>query len=122
MDSNIFLFVLFVFSVHRVTRFIIRDCFPFIAIPRDWILSRTDPTEEDILNGRKRRGVFMRSIGYLFQCEWCMSIWVSAGLLYALTVFYPMPWIAAIFWWLAASSMTALISERLEEEYEGCNI
>lgn len=122
METNIFFFVLFALSVHRVTRFIIRDCMPLISVPRDWILARTDPTQLDLIQGRKPRGTFMRSIGYLLQCEWCMSIWVSAGLLYALTQFHPMSWPWAAGWWLASSSIAALISERAEDEYEGCSI
>lgn len=120
--TDVFLFVIFALSVHRITRFIIRDCFPLVSVPRDWILKKTDPTEEDILNGHKARGVFMRSIGYLLQCEWCMSIWVSAGLLYGLTRFTAFTWPYAIGWWLAGSGITALISERVEDEYEGCDI
>ena len=119
---DIFLFILFVLSVHRVTRFIIRDCLPLISVPRDWLLSRTDPTVADLNNGRKERGTFMRSIGYLFQCEWCMSIWVSAGLLFALVQFEQMTWPFMIGWWLAGSSLSALLSERVEDEYEACNI
>lgn len=120
--TELFVFFLFVFSVHRITRFIIRDCFPLISAPRDWLLAHTDPTEEDIMNGHKRRGVFMRSIGYLFQCEWCMSIWVSAGLVYGLSQFYEMTWPYIIGMWLTGSSIAALISEQLEDEYEGCDV
>lgn len=116
------LFIIFTLSVHRVTRFIIRDCLPLISVPRDWILARTDPTEDDLYAGHKERGAFMKSIGYLLQCEWCMSIWVSAGLLYGLVQFEPMPWPHAIGWWLAGSSVAALISEKVEDEYEGCNV
>lgn len=82
----------------------------------------TDPTEEDITNGIKPKGTFLRSIGYLLQCEWCMSIWVSAGLLYGLTRWVDMPVYMAIGWWLAGSSLASLISERVEDKYEGCDI
>jgi hypothetical protein len=118
----IFTFVIFVLATHRIVRFIIRDCLPLISVPRDRILMHTDPTEEDIQNGIKPKGAFLRSIGYLLQCEWCMSIWVSAGLLYGLTFFVNMPVYLAIGWWLAASSLASLISERIEDTYEGCDI
>lgn len=111
-----------VLSTHRITRFIVRDCMPLISVPRDWILARTDPTVEDVANGRKPRGVFLRSIGYLLQCEWCVSIWVSAGLVFALTQFYDMTWVFIVGLWLSSSSVAALISERLEDEYEGCDV
>jgi hypothetical protein len=118
----IFTFIIFVFAVHRITRFIIRDCLPVIAKPRDWILKNTDPTAVDIEEGMKPRGTFLKSIGYLFQCEWCMSIWVSGGLLYGLTFFVNMPVFMALGWWLAGSSLASLIIERLEDTYEGCDI
>lgn len=118
----IFTFVIFVLAVHRITRFIIRDCLPIVSKPRDWVLKNTDPTAVDIEEGMKPRGTFMKSIGYLLQCEWCMSIWVSGGLLYGLTFFVNMPVFMALGWWLAGSSLASLIIERLEDTYEGCDI
>lgn len=118
----VFYFVLFVLAVHRIIRFIIRDCLPLIAVPRDKILAFTDPTAEDIENGVKPKGAFLRSIGYLLQCEWCMSIWVSGGLVLGVTHVIDMPWYMAIGWWLGGSSLASLIMERVEDTYEGCDI
>lgn len=114
-------FVLVCLGTYRITRFITRDCLPIIAVPRDWLITYCDPTIVDVeTKGIKKKGTFLRSIGYFFQCEWCMSIWVSAGVVYGTMQFTTVP--LPVLWWLAASAITALIADRFEEEYDGCHI
>lgn len=123
--DTVFVFCVFVLACHRITRFVLRDCLPVVAVPRDWLLRNTDPTALDVNAGYKKRGVFLRSVGYLFQCEWCMAVWVT-GLAVIGTWFVGLyghsqySWVMAVMWWLSSASLVSLIIERAELEYDGC--
>lgn len=104
--------VLFVLATHRLTRLVIRDEVPLVAIPRDWILETFGAYSYDgTLTGGKRWGTLGWALAYVFTCDWCMSIWVGYVLLlvaWLTGVDMPVPWLVP----LVASSITGLIAER----------
>lgn len=118
--SEWLLVVLTCLTVHRVTRLITRDHLPIIAVPRQRVVLWLDPPVE--VDGipvapppRYPLGIFGRSLAFLLECDWCMSVWVGAALVLAevyLTdwpVPYP-PLLAA-----AASTITGLVAQREPE-------
>lgn len=111
--------VLLVLGVHRVTRLITYDQFPFIAIPRAWVTNWFDPSptwKETHLGARAHGGFIGRTLAYLWECDWCVSIWVAGGLTW-LTYEYTsvMQWILA---GLTASTVTGLIAMKEDRTYE----
>lgn len=104
-------------AAHRGSRFMTRDKHPAIRIPRDAFVQRwaafDDAPEGVTLNQKlsithKPTNIFMRSLAYLWECDWCMSVIVS-GILTSITVqFASVPYPALI--WLAASSIAGLIA------------
>ena len=90
---------------YRVTRLIIEDTFPLLAIPREkfleWLTS-SDASKPAHL------GALGRSTHYLLSCMWCSSMWVGAAVVYAFSLYVdtPLP-IAA---WLTASAIAGLIA------------
>lgn len=102
-------------ATHRLTRFLTRDALPLIDIPRAAFVNRWaayDAPEE--MKGQpvhpKGTNILMRSLAYLWECDWCMSVWVG-GILTLITsqlVNVPLP----VLTWLAASSITGLIAQR----------
>jgi hypothetical protein len=125
--------LLIALATYRLTRFITRDAFPLVAIPRDWIQRKWDPFDdagwenyalysgEDrrlLVQGLRSKGIprptqWRRSIAYLVTCAWCVSIWVSAGVvaLVALLMGATLPWQWTPLVWLTASAATGLISQ-----------
>lgn len=104
--------VLFVLATHRLTRLVVRDEVPLVALPRDWILDRFGLYDDSgELIGGLRWGKLGWAIAYVFTCDWCMSIWVGYGLLlvtWLTGVDMPVPWLVP----LVASSITGLLAER----------
>lgn len=134
------LVILLVLAVYRTTRVITRDKLPLIDLPREAFVQRwgafaDTPRERDdqrrnrvvrtwryffagewaSIDGTHRTNLVMKSLAYLWECDWCMSIWVGAGMVYGLTFFVntPYPWLL----WLASSAMTGLLTN-LEERLE----
>lgn len=115
------LIVLIVLATHRATRLMTRDAIPLIAIPREAFVQRwasyADQPEDQrnvSINGKKTNA-FMRSIAYLWECDWCMSIWVTAvitTLAYLWTPLGDQHWLVAILTGLTASTCTGLIAQR----------
>jgi ribosomal protein L37AE/L43A len=117
--SHWFVFLLAIFATHRVTRLLTRDQMPLIAVPREafaqrWAVYEGAKTAEQrciSLNG-KRTNIVMRSLAYLWECDWCMSVWVGAAIAYG-----TYHWINAWAWQVAllgatASTITGLIAQR----------
>jgi Protein of unknown function (DUF1360) len=110
------LVVLIALGTHRTTRFITRDKFPPMCVPRDAFVERwgvyadAKPGERQISISGKRTNIFMRSIAYAWECDWCTGFWVGMTLTY-LTYRWTdtMVWVLAA---LAASSVTGLIAQR----------
>lgn len=108
LGQLIFLTVLYFGAVHRSTRFVTRDALAVIAWPREAFVQRWgvyDDAEDrkESINGKKTN-IVMASLAYLWECDWCASIWL-AGFLGWLTWSWPEP----MFWVLAgftASSVT----------------
>lgn len=114
-------------ATHRATRIVTRDQIPLVKAPRDAFVNRwgaptTDsagqPLPRELRNvsysGKKTNG-FMRSLAYLWECDWCASIWVGAGLTYLAwrwTELGEQHWFFAVLVGLAVSSFTGLTAQR----------
>lgn len=103
------LVLLLALATHRITRLLVRDELPLVKVPRDalahWLDPRDnngDPAEPSPLGG------LGRAIAYLVECDWCMSVWVGGGLVWATTatVGLPYPWLV----WPALSTITGLMA------------
>lgn len=83
--------VIYGLATYRLTRLITRDV---IAEPlREWVWRRKPPEKS--------------KIGYLFTCEWCMSIW-TASLLLASSIITDITDIAAMV--LALSAIAGMLT------------
>lgn len=119
------LVLLIILATHRVTRLITRDALPIIAVPREAFAQRwagfvDAKTKEDkrLSIGGKKTNVVMKSIAYLWECDWCTSMYVAAGLTYLAwrwTSLGDQHWIIAVLVGLAASTVTGLIAQREPE-------
>lgn len=113
--SLIAIIVIMGLATHRITHLLVRDKLPAVDIPRETFINRWaayDEPEEMKGVGIHSKGtnLFMRSLAYLWECDWCMSVWV-AGILTLVTVQFasiPLPWLI----WPAASTITGLIAQR----------
>lgn len=128
--------LLLALAAFRLTRLITRDKLPLIHLPREAFVQRWGAWEDaqrrtddvkrnpvvrawrwlfgadwDSLGG-KRTSLTMKSLAYLWECDWCMGLWVSAGVVYSAAQFtdVPWPWLQ----WLAAATLTGLIAQREE--------
>lgn len=117
---TVVLLVLYALAVHRVTRLLTRDKLPLIGVPRELFVTRwgtyeTDDHKPEITDARrigisgKPTNLLMSSLAYLWECDWCMSVWVAAGLGY-LTY----RWTEVMSWVLlaaAASTVAGLLAK-----------
>lgn len=112
---ELLLIVVLALAVHRTTRLLTRDQVPLIKRPRDLVLAWIDPRDTDGHEvGRGPLGGLGRSIAYLMECDWCMSVWVSGALTWATAEMVGLPWPWLV--WPAMSTVTGLISSRLEAD------
>ncbi len=105
------LVLLFVLGTFRGTRFVTRDEFPLFKFPRDVIVAFFDPDNshrERWSWAKPRAGWFGKSIAYLVECDWCVSVYVAALFSY-LTYAHPqqMQWVLLA---LTASGVTGMIA------------
>lgn len=137
---EILLTVLLAFATYRITRVVTRDKLPLIAIPREAFVQRWGVYEgvgrvkDDVRRNRlvrawrwffasefpaiaegRRSNLVMKSLAYLWECDWCASVWVGAAMVYGVAyhVHLPYPWLQ----WLAASAMTGLLT-KVEERLD----
>lgn len=108
--------VLAILATHRVTRLITRDALPVIAVPRDafaqrWAVFEDAPDKHTSLSGR-RTNIVMRSLAYLWECDWCASVWVGAGVAAATYHWHNAWWFQVVLLGAAASTVTGLIAQR----------
>jgi hypothetical protein len=105
----------------RVTRLVVKDTFPPIAVPRMWIINWWDPDEVWIIEHPKAHGLTVphwgalgRSLRYLLTCPWCMSFWLGAAVVYVFTLYVsvPLPVVA----WIVAMTVTGLIATNLDPD------
>lgn len=110
--------ILLALATHRVTRFVTRDAFPLIAIPRERFEARWGVWDEPAeVRGKpmdaRGTNLLMMSLVYLWGCDWCTSVWVG-GILTVTTAQFtslPLPWLV----WPAVSTVTGLIASREPE-------
>lgn len=103
--------------VYRVTRLITTDEFPPVKIPRDAVVGYLFPSfledEDARVTRRPHLGRLGESIAYLILCEWCMSVWVSAGI--TLAIWYWTTWLThwmmAVFYGITAAAFTGVFSQ-----------
>jgi Protein of unknown function (DUF1360) len=117
--------LLLVLATHRVTRLITRDAFPLVAVPREafarrWARFSDAKTRDEkrLTESGKPTNGFMASLSYLWECDWCASVYVAAILTYLAYRWTPLNeqhWIIAVLIGLAASSGTGLIAQREPE-------
>lgn len=138
MTPHWMLVVLTCVATYRLTRFITRDAFPLVSVPRRWIDRNWNPFPDDDVwasyqkspeaakaivrqNLAEQHGIttrptgLKRSIAYLFGCAWCVSIWVGAGVTGFVMIFIGLTWPWFFLLWLTASAVTGLISQREPE-------
>jgi hypothetical protein len=114
--------LIIILATHRVTRIITRDALPIVAIPREafaqrWATFMDAKTKDEKRQsiGGKKTNIFMSSIAYLWECDWCTSVYVGAGLTYAAYVTTSLGdqhWYISVLVALTASSCTGLIAQR----------
>ena len=85
-------FVLLALATYRVTRFLTTD--HLFETTREKIFNRYNPSTS--------------KIGYLFTCEWCMSIWVGLGFTFWYTINQEITRFFAVA--LALSAIASLLS------------
>lgn len=111
METLLFILIL-VLASHRVTRLITRDKLALIKVPRDWFVERwityddAPPEMDNVSISGHKTNIFMRSLAYLAECDWCMGVWVSAILTYGSTYFFVLPW-NGWFPWVLVGAATA---------------
>lgn len=111
-------YILIALATHRLTRLVTRDKFPLIAVPRYHVTNWLDPSDDyrkwytlkhpDREPPKTHWGVVGQSLAYLWECDWCVSVWVSAGVVYGATHWTSVP--LPVLTWLAASTVTGLIA------------
>jgi len=112
-----FLLVLTCLATYRVTRLLVTDTLPLVAVPRYRVITYlvwTDPADGHIVAPR-RWGTLGWSLAYLVTCPWCMSGWVAAALVVGecLTLRHvPYPWLL----WLTAWAVSPNVQAREPRE------
>lgn len=86
-------------ATYRVSRLIALDAFPPVAVPRDWVLRKLGDEHW---------------FSYLITCMWCVSVYVSGGIVLVTDQFVsvPLPWLL----WPAASAVTGYMAVHEPEE------
>lgn len=80
------LLALVVLATPRVTRLWTRDKIPLVAVPREAFVQRWGVYEDAVgperrmSIGKKPTNVVMSSLAYLWECDWCSSIWIGGAL------------------------------------------
>lgn len=125
------LVILICLATFRITRLITRDKLPLIDLPREAFVQRWGAYQDtqrvrvadtwrwwryfwagefESVDGKHQTNLVMKSLAYLWECDWCTSVWVGAGVVYTSTIFVDVPYPFLV--WLAASAVTGLIAER----------
>ncbi len=87
--------VLFCLATYRVTRLIVEDDFPPSKTFRNWVIDRWGWESWQ---------------GYLVYCPWCVSMYVSAGLVATVAPFVKTHPVHLFLLWFAASATTGILS------------
>jgi Protein of unknown function (DUF1360) len=108
------LFMLMSAATFRLTRLVTRDDFPPIAWARTKIqkarpIVRTrPPVAFDPQDHGEWRWWWL---GELVSCHWCVSAYLSAGVVGLSLIVTPVP--APVLWWLAVWGAAAVLTDRL---------
>lgn len=112
-----FVTLLLVIAIWRATRLLVVDEWPPTRWLRDWICDHLADVD---MSGKlvRRRGVLGPlgfTVAYLWTCQWCMSVWVGGGLVWAAVqwVSVPAPWLV-----VAAGSCLAGVMAMVEAEHD----
>jgi hypothetical protein len=91
-------------ATFRLTRLIVTDDFPLVAVPRRWVTGEPYWVEaEQKWHYPSENGSWPRHwLGELVSCPWCASGWVSLGLVVAVAWWTPrdaplVDWL--LLWW-----------------------
>lgn len=90
-------FVVLALMVYRLTRFFVVDT--LFEPVRDWIF--------------KKRSPHSSSIGYLFTCEWCISLWIALPTMLFYAAFPSATFLVGCIF--ALSALAGLITARLDK-------
>lgn len=96
------LFLLLILTTYRLTRFIVLDDFPPIRYLRERAIGE---------DGNRLSDTRLGWLGELLGCHWCVSVWISAGVVsvaQAVTGDVPYPLLS----WPACAAGGALILHR----------
>lgn len=104
----------------RATRLLVREEFPPARAVREWVIVTFGVVDPDgrVVGGRRLGGIGY-AVAYLWTCPWCMSIWVTAGLV-ALTGRWadvPLPWLVGALGAAFTGVMTMVENEH-EQRFE----
>lgn len=106
-------FIVLCLATFRITRNITTDAFPFAEL-REVYVQRwgvyDDVASKSVAIGGKPTNWLMRKIAYLWECDWCTSVWVASILTWITVQFMSVP--LPVFTALAASAVTGLIAQR----------
>lgn len=113
------LFVIVCLATYRATRLITTDQLPIIALPRESFVQRwgvpQNAQNPKLSFSGKRTNLLMRSLAYLWECEWCTGMWIGALVVYGTWRWTPLGdqpiWVSVLLW-LTASGVTGLIAQR----------
>jgi hypothetical protein len=114
--------VLLVFTglaTFRLTRFVVRDDFPLIAVPRRWVVGETNHTydheQQKWLPENKHEGRWWYWFGELVSCHWCASGWIALGITFVAAL--ATGWDVSIgMWfllWVATWALGSVLADRL---------
>lgn len=103
----------------RLTRLVVTDDFPLVAVPRRWIIGDPYHTYDHEAGEwqpeRRHEGRWFYWFGELISCPWCASGWVALAEIIGLALFtdrhaplvdWGLTWIAV---WAIGSTMAAKI-------------
>lgn len=109
---------------------ITRDKIPLIADPREAFVNRWGTYNDEVrvrredrtgffpwlfarewaaIDGKHRTNLLMKSLAYLWECDWCMGFWVAGAITWLTTAYLsvPAPWLV----WGAAAAGVGLLAE-----------
>lgn len=111
--SNFLIVLIICLATFRLTRIITTDAFPFAELRESFVKrwgTYDDAPDKNVSISGKSTNWRMRKLAYLWECNWCASVWVSVFVV-GLTIqvaSVPLPALVA----LAASAVTGLIAQK----------
>ena len=110
--------VLLVFTgaaTFRLTRLVVKDDFPLIAVPRRWVIGEQYWDEDSqTWSAPKHHDTWYFWFGELISCHWCASGWISLGItgLVALGTDKPGSFVEWLLLWWASWAVGAVAADR----------